>query len=99
MSKASSAKAKSINKSSSNKGCCGRLFCECPCIKYSHLLHMDLLLLICHAFAAFVLYNRNMLLPIVTIRAPRLMFRILDTFCLRKGENEGKEIKRRCPCC
>ena len=62
-------------------------------------MHMDLLLLICHAFAAFVLYNRNMMFPILTIRVPRLIFRILDTCVLRKGEVEGQEIKRRCPCC
>ena len=76
-----------MSENSKKKGCCERLFCECPCLKYSNILHLDLILLICHAFAAFVLYNKTMMLPIVTIRLPRLVFRIFDTFCLRKGEN------------
>ena len=88
----------------SNKPCCSRIFCDCSCLKYSHLLHLDLALLICHAFAAFVLYNRNMMLPIIAIRLPRFVFRMFDTFCLRKGENAdlalaGSLVKRRCPCC
>ena len=93
------AKKKSDGGCCNRGGCCGVLCCACPCIKYSHLLHLDLSTLICHAFAAFVLYNRNMLFPIVTVRLPRLIMSLLNTFWLRKNEGKVTIHKIKYTCC
>ena len=63
------------------KECCIRCWCECPCFKFEQIIHLDLILICCHALAAFVLFNVYMFIPIVLIRVPRLILRSLDTYC------------------
>ena len=54
-------------------------------------------MLVLHLFATFVEYNSAMFLPILTIRTPRLVFRILDVWCLR-DKVVGEKMKQT-KCC
>ena len=51
------------------------------------------MLTVLHLLAAFVLFNHYMIVPVVIVRVPRLLFRLLSRCCERK---QGNRMKLNC---
>ena len=84
----------SDKKKKKSEGCCAGPCCTCLCFRFENVLCTELAVLIMHLFATFVLYNIFMFVPIVFIRVPRLIFRLLDTTCMHSSDSKRKQ--RRC---